>query len=123
DWRFEPSCPRRRAPSGFRPPTSSRALDRPRPGMSSSLVGWGLYPASAPRTAARAVRFPSIDHGYDDSVSPQIYDVIVIGAGPAGEVAADRLAKGGRSVVIVESRLIGGECSFYACMPSKALLR
>jgi dihydrolipoamide dehydrogenase len=54
----------------------------------------------------------------------QTFDVIVIGAGPAGEVAAGRLAeRGGRAVAIVERELVGGECSFYACMPSKALLR
>lgn len=52
------------------------------------------------------------------------FDVVVIGAGPAGEVVAGRLAqKGGREVAIVEQRLVGGECAFYACMPSKALLR
>jgi pyruvate/2-oxoglutarate dehydrogenase complex dihydrolipoamide dehydrogenase (E3) component len=50
-------------------------------------------------------------------------DVIVIGAGPAGEVAAGRAADAGLKTAIVEQELIGGECSFYACMPSKALLR
>lgn len=51
------------------------------------------------------------------------FDVIVIGAGAAGEVAAGRIGANGLSVAIVEDRLVGGECSFYACMPSKALLR
>ena len=49
--------------------------------------------------------------------------MIVIGAGPAGEVVAGRLADNGLSVAICEQELVGGECSFYACMPSKALVR
>ena len=49
--------------------------------------------------------------------------MVVIGAGVAGEVAAGRLGENGVSVAIVEDRLVGGECSYYACMPSKALLR
>ena len=56
-------------------------------------------------------------------MAERAFDVVVVGAGPAGEVAAGRLADGGLSVVLVEPHLIGGECSFYACMPSKALLR
>ncbi|MCY7326897.1 MAG: NAD(P)/FAD-dependent oxidoreductase [Microbacteriaceae bacterium] len=51
------------------------------------------------------------------------WDVIVIGAGAAGENAADGVVQGGLSAVIVESELVGGECSYWACMPSKALIR
>ena len=50
-------------------------------------------------------------------------DVVVIGAGAPGEVIAGRLGEAGVEVAIVEERLVGGECSFFACMPSKALLR
>jgi dihydrolipoamide dehydrogenase len=56
-------------------------------------------------------------------MSEREFDVVVLGAGPAGEVCAGRLGESGLSVAILEPHLIGGECSFYACMPSKALLR
>jgi dihydrolipoamide dehydrogenase len=59
-------------------------------------------------------------------MSPQIdrdFDVIVIGAGAVGENVAGRVVQGGLTAAIVEAELVGGECSYWACMPSKALLR
>jgi pyruvate/2-oxoglutarate dehydrogenase complex dihydrolipoamide dehydrogenase (E3) component len=53
----------------------------------------------------------------------QTFDVVVIGAGPVGEVAAERAARGGLKVALVEHERFGGECSYWACIPSKALLR
>ncbi|MFS0894887.1 dihydrolipoyl dehydrogenase family protein [Microbacterium sp. 179-I 3D3 NHS] len=51
------------------------------------------------------------------------YDLIVLGGGAVGENVADRAVQGGLTAIIVEDELVGGECSYWACMPSKALLR
>ena len=53
----------------------------------------------------------------------ETFDVIVVGAGPAGENVAGRVVDGGLTAVIVERELVGGECSYWGCMPSKVLIR
>jgi dihydrolipoamide dehydrogenase len=57
------------------------------------------------------------------NMDQNVYDVIVIGAGPVGQNVADRARAAGLSVAVVERELVGGECSYWACVPSKALLR
>ncbi|WP_055585689.1 dihydrolipoyl dehydrogenase family protein [Peterkaempfera griseoplana] len=58
-----------------------------------------------------------------DAHANDTYDVVVIGAGPVGENVADRARAAGLTVVVVERELVGGECSYWACIPSKAMLR
>jgi dihydrolipoamide dehydrogenase len=65
------------------------------------------------RTMTETARTPAKD----------TYDVIVIGSGPVGQTAAERTRAAGLSVAVVERELVGGECSYWACVPSKALLR
>ena len=59
----------------------------------------------------------------DDSANVDVFDVIVIGGGPAGENIASRCTDCGASIAVVEAELLGGECSYWACIPSKVLLR
>ena len=60
----------------------------------------------------------------NETTAPEdVFDVIVIGAGPVGENVADRTRAAGLTTALIESELVGGECSYWACMPSKALLR
>jgi pyruvate/2-oxoglutarate dehydrogenase complex dihydrolipoamide dehydrogenase (E3) component len=58
-----------------------------------------------------------------EAAADRVYDVIVIGTGPVGQTVIDRARAAGLSVAAVERELVGGECSYWACIPSKAMLR
>lgn len=75
-----------------------------------------------PPTSSQGLAY-SVTLGYWWRMDASEYDLIVIGAGPVGENVADRAVQAGLTAVIVESELVGGECSYWACMPSKTLLR
>src|SRR4051794_41705712 len=97
--------------------------------MSSCTVSRHTPAAYCPRAAANSAGSTGIrpvDHtGHDEPVSAaeSTYDVVVLGAGATGENVADMVVRGGLTAVLVEAELVGGECSYWACMPSKALLR
>ncbi|RMI31296.1 dihydrolipoyl dehydrogenase family protein [Nocardia stercoris] len=57
------------------------------------------------------------------TVPTEVVDTVVIGLGPGGEAAANKLARAGRTVIGVEGHLVGGECPFYACVPTKMMIR
>src|SRR3977135_1121299 len=79
-------------------------------------------PAKATTTGASAAGWQA-PRGETSAMEPAEYDLIVLGAGVAGENVADRAVQGGLTTALIEHELVGGECSYWACMPSKALLR
>src|SRR3954464_11671839 len=98
-------------------PTSSmpsRTVSRQTP-----LAYWPRAAANSARSTGMAASRP---HRQDGSVE-LTYDVVVLGAGSTGENVADIVVRGGLTAVLVESELVGGEGSYWACMPSKHLLR
>ena len=82
-----------------------------------------MVPAGACALRHRHPRDTAPQTGKTGGMATDEYDLIVLGGGPVGENVADRAVQGGLTAVIVESELLGGECSYWACMPSKALLR
>lgn len=72
--------------------------------------------------ASRGINVHPKSH-HPSSLIDNVFDVIVIGGGPVGNFAENRLAQAGLSVAVVQHELYGGECHFFGCIPSKALLR
>jgi pyruvate/2-oxoglutarate dehydrogenase complex dihydrolipoamide dehydrogenase (E3) component len=85
------------------------------------VSGQGREHRSEERARSGAPR--ESEPGTSTSAPEQTYDVVVLGAGSTGENVANIVVRGGLTAVLVENELVGGECSYWACMPSKALLR
>ena len=71
---------------------------------------------------AHFVEDPYVEPGFSRPALHDEVDVVVIGLGPGGEHAAIKLARAGLDVVAVENRLVGGECPYYGCVPSKMMI-
>src|SRR5689334_20726759 len=85
---------------------------------SAECTSIGLY-----RRSRASLRPAQATERHPGRMAERTVDVVVIGAGAIGENVAGRAVRGGLSAVLVEAELVGGECSYWACMPSKALLR